>query len=49
LQCRLTLPGGDALLKFAQIGDVIGPDRKNDHENEQAQEGYPYPRFRLRI
>jgi hypothetical protein len=49
LQRRLAFAGGNALLEFAEVGDVIASDRKNNHENEQAQEGYSYARFRIRI
>jgi hypothetical protein len=49
LQRRLAFAGGNALLQFAEIGDVIASNRKSNHANEQAQEGYSYARFRMRI
>jgi hypothetical protein len=49
LQCRLSFTSGNTLPQFSQVGYEIGPDRKNNHENEQEKEGYSYARFRIPI
>lgn len=40
LQFRLSFTRGNALLKFAQVGYRIGPNRKNNDGNKQEYEGY---------
>src|ERR1700737_4059950 len=49
LQCRLTFMSRNTFLKPGQVGYEIRPNRKNNHKNEQEQEGYSYARIRILI